>query len=173
MEAGANVEVESVYMEKKVYEPSQQVPMGRVYDVVNISGLWLGTAEVESALLAQDAVAESAVVGFPHELKGQGIYAFVTLKEGFSPSEGLKQWLIAHVRKEIGPIAAPDKIQFAPALPKTRSGKITRRILRIIAEGKIEELGDISTLDDAVVVKELVKTRIGAPTGDNWFWEWF
>jgi acetyl-CoA synthetase len=147
--------------------------MGWVDDVVNISGLWLGTAEVERALLAQDAVAESAVVGFPHELKGPGIYAFVILKEGFSPSEGLKQWLIDHVREEIGPIAAPDKIQFAPTLPRTRSEKITRRILRIIAEGKTEDLGDISTLDDAVVVREFVKTRIGAPTRDNWFWEWF
>jgi len=131
--------------------------MGRVDDVVNVSGLRLGTAEVESALVAHGAVAESAVVGFPHEVKGQGIYAFVTLKEGFSPSEELKKELSAHVRKEIGPIAVPDKIHFAPALPKTRSGKIMRRILRKIAEGSIDELGDISTLDDAAVVQELVK----------------
>jgi len=128
-----------------------------VDDVVNVSGHRLGTAEVESALVAHGAVAESAVVGFPHEVKGQGIYAFVTLKEGFSPSEELKKELSAHVRKEIGPIAVPDKIHFAPALPKTRSGKIMRRILRKIAEGSIDELGDISTLDDAAVVQELVK----------------
>jgi len=133
--------------------------MGRVDDVVNVSGHRLGTAEVESALVAHEMVAESAVVGFPHELKGQGIYAFVTLKEGFRPSEELKKELIAHVRKEIGPIAAPDKIHFAPALPKTRSGKIMRRILRKIAEGSIDELGDISTLDDAAVVKELIMAR--------------
>jgi acetyl-CoA synthetase len=133
--------------------------MGRVDDVVNVSGHRLGTAEVESALVAHEKVAESAVVGFPHELKGQGIYAFVTLIEGVHPSEELKKELIAHVRKEIGPIAAPDKIHFAPALPKTRSGKIMRRILRKIAEGSIDELGDISTLDDAAVVKELVMAR--------------
>jgi acetyl-CoA synthetase len=133
--------------------------MGRVDDVLNVSGHRLGTAEVESALVAHKAVAESAVVGFPHEIKGQGIYAFVSLKTGYKPSEELKKELIAHVRKEIGPIAVPDKLHFAASLPKTRSGKIMRRILRKIAEGKIDELGDVSTLDDAGVVKRLVDDR--------------
>jgi acetyl-CoA synthetase len=133
--------------------------MGRVDDVLNVSGHRMGTAEIESALVAHKAVAESAVVGYPHDVKGQGIYAFVTLKQGFEPTEELEKELILHVRKEIGPIASPDKLHFAEALPKTRSGKIMRRILRKIAEGRIGELGDISTLDDAEVVKELVAER--------------
>ncbi len=130
--------------------------MGRVDDVLNVSGHRMGTAEIESALVAHDAVAESAVVGFPHDVKGQGIYAFVTLKEGFDPTDELKKELIQHVRKEIGPIASPDKLHFAEALPKTRSGKIMRRILRKIAEGQIDQLGDTSTLADPDVVKDLV-----------------
>ena len=108
--------------------------MGRIDDVINISGHRLGTAEVESALVSHDAVAESAVVGFPHEIKGEGIYVFVTLKQGFEPTEELRKVLVQHVRKVIGPIASPDKLQFAPGLPKTRSGKIMRRILRKIAQ---------------------------------------
>ena len=133
--------------------------MGRVDDVINVSGHRLGTAEIESALVAHRAVAESAVVGFPHDIKGQGIYAFVTLKEGFKASEEMKKELIAHIRKEIGPIASPDKLHFADALPKTRSGKIMRRILRKIAEGAITELGDTSTLADPDVVGRLVSGR--------------
>ncbi len=134
--------------------------MGRIDDVLNVSGHRIGTAEVESALVSHPSVAEAAVVGFPHEIKGQGIYAFVTLKKT-SPSpllgkEGIKQ-LVEHVRKEIGPIAVPDKIQFADALPKTRSGKIMRRILRKIAEGKPEEIGDTSTLADPAVVQSLLQ----------------
>ena len=134
--------------------------MGRVDDVINVSGHRMGTAEVESALVSHEAVAESAVVGFPHELKGQGIYAFVTLKEGFKPTEALKKELIKHVRNEIGPIASPDKLHFTDALPKTRSGKIMRRILRKIAEGRIEDLGDTSTLADPDAVHRLVETRL-------------
>ena len=130
--------------------------MGRVDDVINVSGHRMGTAEVESALVAHDAVAESAVVGFPHDIKGQGIYAFVTLKHGFEPTEELKKELIRHVRKEIGPIASPDKLHFAEALPKTRSGKIMRRILRKIAEGQVGEFGDTSTLAEPEVVDKLV-----------------
>jgi acetyl-CoA synthetase len=133
--------------------------MGRVDDVINVSGHRMGTAEVESALVAHEAVAESAVVGFPHEIKGQGIYAFVTLKEGFEASDELKKALVQHVRKEIGPIASPDKLHFTDALPKTRSGKIMRRILRKIAEGAIEELGDTSTLAEPEVVDRLVSGR--------------
>lgn len=133
--------------------------MGRVDDVINVSGHRMGTAEVESALVAHDAVAESAVVGFPHEIKGQGIYAFVTLKQGFEPSDELRKALIQHVRKEIGPIASPDKLHFTDALPKTRSGKIMRRILRKIAEGAIDELGDTSTLAEPDVVDRLVSGR--------------
>jgi acetyl-CoA synthetase len=114
---------------------------------------------VESALVAHAAVAESAVVGYPHDIKGQGIYAFVTLKSGFEPSDDLKKQLINHVRKEIGPIASPDKLHFTDALPKTRSGKIMRRILRKIAEGEIGALGDTSTLADPDVVKRLVDGR--------------
>jgi len=133
--------------------------MGRLDDVINVSGHRLGTAEVESALVSHPAVAESAVVGMPHEIKGQGIYAFVTLKVGVKPSEELKKELVAHVRKQIGPIATPDKIQFAEGLPKTRSGKIMRRILKKIAAGEIKELGDTTTLADPSVVDELVKNR--------------
>ena len=133
--------------------------MGRVDDVINVSGHRLGTAEIESALVAHPAVAESAVVGYPHDIKGQGIYAFVTLKEGFKPSDDMKKDLINHIRKEIGPIASPDKLHFADALPKTRSGKIMRRILRKIAEGAINELGDTSTLADPDVVGRLVSGR--------------
>jgi len=133
--------------------------MGRVDDVINVSGHRMGTAEVESALVAHEAVAESAVVGFPHDIKGQGIYAFVTLKEGFEPTDELKKVLVQHVRKEIGPIASPDKIHFADALPKTRSGKIMRRILRKIAEGQIDNLGDTSTLAEPEVVDRLVAGR--------------
>ena len=133
--------------------------MGRVDDVINVSGHRMGTAEVESALVSHEAVAESAVVGFPHDIKGQGIYAFVTLKEGFEPSNELKKALVAHVRNEIGPIASPDKLHFAPALPKTRSGKIMRRILRKIAEGAVDELGDTSTLAEPEVVDRLVEGR--------------
>jgi acetyl-CoA synthetase len=130
--------------------------MGRVDDVINVSGHRLGTAEVESALVAHPKVAEAAVVGYPHDIKGEGIYAYITLKEGIEFSDELKKELIAHVRKEIGPIASPDKIHFANALPKTRSGKIMRRILRKIAAGDIEQLGDTSTLADPTVVDSLV-----------------
>jgi acetyl-CoA synthetase len=133
--------------------------MGRVDDVINVSGHRLGTAEVESALVAHEAVVESAVVGFPHDVKGQGIYAFVTLKEGFEASEEMRKGLIQHVRKEIGPIASPDSLHFADALPKTRSGKIMRRILRKIAEGAVDELGDTSTLAEPDVVEKLVEGR--------------
>ena len=133
--------------------------MGRVDDVINVSGHRLGTAEIESALVSNKAVAEAAVVGFPHDIKGQGIYAFVTLKEGFKASDDMKKDLVAHIRKEIGPIASPDKLHFTDALPKTRSGKIMRRILRKIAEGAINELGDTSTLADPDVVGRLVSGR--------------
>ncbi|MCO6436046.1 MAG: acetate--CoA ligase [Phycisphaerae bacterium] len=131
---------------------------GRVDDVINVSGHRMGTAEVESALVAHHAVAEAAVVGFPHEIKGQGIYAYVTLKQGQEYTDALKKELVQHVRKEIGPIAAPDVIHWAPGLPKTRSGKIMRRILRKIAEGQPEQVGDTSTLADPGVVKNLVDT---------------
>ena len=133
--------------------------MGRLDDVINVSGHRLGTAEVESALVSHPAVAEAAVVGMPHEIKGDGIYAFVTLKTGIKPSDELKKELVAHVRKQIGPIATPDKIQFAEGLPKTRSGKIMRRILKKIAKGEIKDLGDTTTLADPGVVDELVKNR--------------
>jgi acetyl-CoA synthetase len=134
--------------------------MGRIDDVINVSGHRIGTAEVESALVAHSSVAEAAVIGYPHDIKGQGIYAFVTLKAGIEKSEKLNKDLVAHVRKVIGPIASPDKLQFADALPKTRSGKIMRRILRKIAEDKIEELGDTSTLADPSVVKQLIDERL-------------
>ena len=134
--------------------------MGRIDDVINISGHRLGTAEVESALVSHEAVAEAAVVGFPHEIKGEGIYVYVTLKDGQKPSDELKKILIGHVRTVIGPIATPDKLQFAPGLPKTRSGKIMRRILRKIAWGQVDELGDTSTLADPSVVANLVKERL-------------
>ncbi len=133
--------------------------LGRVDDVINVSGHRLGTAEVESALVSHAAVAEAAVVGYPHEIKGQGIYAYVTLKAGQSPSDDLKKELVKHVRHEIGPIATPDVIQWAPGLPKTRSGKIMRRILRKIAENEPDKVGDTSTLADPTVVESLVANR--------------
>ncbi len=132
---------------------------GRVDDVINVSGHRMGTAEVESALVAHKDVSEAAVVGFPHEIKGQGIYAYVTLMTGMEPSAELRKELVAWVRKEIGPIAAPDVIQFAPGLPKTRSGKIMRRILRKVAENEFGALGDTSTLADSAVVDDLIKNR--------------
>ena len=134
---------------------------GRVDDVINVSGHRMGTAEVESALVAHPKVAEAAVVGFPHDIKGQGIYAYVTLNDDEEPSEALRMELVAWVRKEIGPIASPDAIQWAPGLPKTRSGKIMRRILRKIAANETEGLGDTSTLADPGVVTELVQNRVG------------
>ncbi|MEX0697288.1 MAG: acetate--CoA ligase [Dongiaceae bacterium] len=133
---------------------------GRVDDVINVAGHRLGTAEVESALVAHHKVAEAAVVGYPHDIKGQGIYAYVTLKAGEQPTEALRKELVQWVRKEIGPIASPDLIQWAPGLPKTRSGKIMRRILRKIAENDHEHLGDISTLADPAVVADLVENRM-------------
>ncbi|WP_347358429.1 acetate--CoA ligase [Bdellovibrio sp.] len=133
---------------------------GRVDDVINVSGHRLGTAEIESALVAHSKVAEAAVVGYPHDIKGQGIYAFVTLRSGETPSEDLRKDLIQTVRKEIGPIATPDLIQWAPRLPKTRSGKIMRRILRKIAENHPDQLGDITTLSEPGVVQELVDNRM-------------
>lgn len=133
---------------------------GRVDDVINVSGHRMGTAEVESALVAHPKVAEAAVVGFPHDLKGQGIYAYVTLNADQVPSQALINELVAWVRKQIGPIAAPDVIQWAPSLPKTRSGKIMRRILRKIAANETDSLGDISTLADPGVVNELIESRV-------------
>jgi len=132
---------------------------GRIDDVINVSGHRMGTAEVESALVSHPAVAESAVVGYPHEIKGQGIYAYVTLKNGYDYTDDLKKELQKHVRNEIGPIAQPDIIQWAPGLPKTRSGKIMRRILRKIAAKELDQVGDISTLADPSVVEHLVKNR--------------
>ncbi len=132
---------------------------GRVDDVINVSGHRMGTAEVESALVSHDAVAEAAVVGYPHDIKGQGIYAYVTTVADVSPTDELKAELVKHVRSEIGPIASPDLIQFAPGLPKTRSGKIMRRILRKIAEDSFDSLGDTSTLADPEVVDELIDSR--------------
>jgi len=129
---------------------------GRVDDVINVSGHRLGTAEVESALVAHTQVAEAAVVGYPHDIKGQGIYAYVTLKAGVASTEELRKELVAWVAKEIGAIAKPDVIQWAPGLPKTRSGKIMRRILRKIAEGDTSNLGDTTTLADPSVVQDLV-----------------
>jgi len=133
---------------------------GRVDDVINVSGHRMGTAEVESALVAHEKVAEAAVVGYPHEIKGQGIYAYVTLTLGEEPTDELRQELVQWVRKEIGPIASPDLIQWAPGLPKTRSGKIMRRILRKIAEDDFSNLGDTSTLADPAVVEDLVENRM-------------
>jgi acetyl-CoA synthetase len=133
--------------------------LGRIDDVINVSGHRLGTAEVESALVAHQKVAEAAVIGFPHEIKGEGIYAFVTLNSGIEKTKELKKELIAQVAKEIGPIAKPDKIQFADSLPKTRSGKIMRRILRQIAQGTIDKIGDTSTLADPGVIEKLIKER--------------
>jgi len=132
---------------------------GRVDDVINVSGHRIGSAEVEGALGKHIKVAEAAVVGFPHEIKGQGIYAYVTLKTGESYDDTLTKELVQTVRTEIGPIASPDKIQFTQGLPKTRSGKIMRRILRKIADGNIDQLGDISTLADPSIVDALVKER--------------
>ena len=132
---------------------------GRVDDVINVSGHRIGTAELESALVSHPAVAEAAVVGFPHDIKGQGIYAYVTLKQDQEPSDALAKDLNATVRKEIGPIASIDHLQWAPGLPKTRSGKIMRRILRKIAEDAPEQLGDTSTLADPSVVESLVRNR--------------
>jgi len=134
---------------------------GRVDDVINVSGHRMGTAEVESALVLHPKVAEAAVVGMPHDVKGQGIYAYVTLNAGEEASPALHDELRAHVRREIGPIATPDALQFAPGLPKTRSGKIMRRILRKIAEGDVASLGDTSTLADPAVVDDLVANRVG------------
>ncbi|MFC2013159.1 acetate--CoA ligase [Chloroflexota bacterium] len=133
--------------------------MGRIDDVINISGHRIGSAEVESALVSHPSVAEAAVVGMPHEIKGQAIYAFVTLKVGVAEQEGFKRELVAHVRKQIGPIATPDKIQFTAGMPKTRSGKIMRRILSKIASGNTQEMGDTSTLADPSVVNSLVEGR--------------
>ncbi len=137
---------------------------GRVDDVINVSGHRIGTAEVESALVLHQAVAEAAVVGFPHDIKGQGIYAYVTLMAGVEASEALRIELIKHVRTEIGPVATPDVIHWAPALPKTRSGKIMRRVLRKIAEGDVSNLGDTSTLADPGVVDQLLENQ--GPTKD-------
>jgi acetyl-CoA synthetase len=134
--------------------------MGRIDDVVNVSGHRIGTAEVESALVSHAKVAEAAVAPMPHDIKGQALYAFVTLKEGIEPGDELRKELVAHVRKEIGAIAVPDKIQFAPALPKTRSGKIMRRILRKIAENQVDQIGDTTTLADPHVVEVLVNERM-------------
>ncbi|MGR3694854.1 MAG: AMP-binding enzyme, partial [Sagittula sp.] len=133
---------------------------GRVDDVINVSGHRMGTAEVESALVAHEKVAEAAVVGYPHEIKGQGIYCYVTLMNGVEPSDELRKELRTWVRQEIGPIASPDLIQWAPGLPKTRSGKIMRRILRKIAENDYGALGDTSTLAEPAVVDDLIENRM-------------
>jgi acetyl-CoA synthetase len=133
---------------------------GRVDDVINVSGHRMGTAEVESALVVHEHVAEAAVVGFPHPIKGQGIYAYVTLMKDIEPTDELKRELVMLVRSEIGPIAAPDVIQWAPGLPKTRSGKIMRRILRKVAANEVDQLGDTSTLADPSVVDHLVANRV-------------
>jgi acetyl-CoA synthetase len=130
-----------------------------VDDVINVSGHRLGTAEVESALVLHPAVSEAAVVGYPHAIKGQGIYAYVTLMHNVSPSEELRKELVQHVRTEIGAIATPDVIQWAPGLPKTRSGKIMRRILRKVAANELDNLGDTTTLADPAVVDDLVSHR--------------
>ncbi|MFN3164853.1 MAG: AMP-binding enzyme, partial [Pseudohongiellaceae bacterium] len=132
---------------------------GRVDDVINVSGHRLGTAEIESALVLHDKVAEAAVVGYPHDIKGQGIYAYVTLMQGVQESEELRDALIKFVANEIGAFAKPEIIQFAPGLPKTRSGKIMRRILRKIAANELENLGDITTLADPAVVDQLIENR--------------
>jgi acetyl-CoA synthetase len=132
---------------------------GRVDDVINVAGHRLGTAEIESALVGHASVAEAAVVGFPHEIKGQGIYAYVTLKAGVEATQELRAELVAQVRKAISPIATPDVIQWAPRLPKTRSGKIMRRILRKVAQGEFDQVGDTSTLADPDCVRELVANR--------------
>jgi len=134
--------------------------MGRIDDVIKVSGHRIGTAEVESALVSYPSVAEAAVVGMPHPIKGEGIYAYVTLKAGINGTDDLRKELVAHVRKVIGPIASPDKIQFTDALPKTRSGKIMRRILVKIAAGNTSNLGDTSTLADPAVVDTLIKGKL-------------
>ncbi|MGR8942166.1 MAG: acetate--CoA ligase, partial [Gammaproteobacteria bacterium] len=136
---------------------------GRIDDVINVSGHRLGTAEIESALVLHDMVAEAAVVGYPHTIKGQGVYAYVTLNAGVEPTEALRKELDELVRKEIGPIAHPDIIQWAPSLPKTRSGKIMRRILRKVAAGELENLGDTSTLSDPAVVQNIIDHRVVKP----------
>jgi len=133
---------------------------GRMDDVLNVSGHRLGTAEIESALVLHEKVAESAVVGYEHNIKGQGIYAYVTLMDGEAPSDDIKKELIKLCVQQIGPIAKPDLIQWAPGLPKTRSGKIMRRILRKIATNEIDSLGDTSTLADPSVVDELIENRL-------------
>jgi acetyl-CoA synthetase len=133
---------------------------GRIDDVINVSGHRIGTAEVESALVLHDSIAEAAVVGYPHDIKGQGIYAFVTPMNGIDPNDDLKKELLAHVSQEIGSFAKPDLIQWAPALPKTRSGKIMRRILRKIACNELDSLGDTSTLADPSVVQGLIDKRL-------------
>jgi acetyl-CoA synthetase len=133
---------------------------GRVDDVLNVSGHRLGTAEIESALVLHDAVAEAAVVGCPHDVKGQGIYAYVTLMHDIEPSDALRQELTDLTVREIGAIAKPDYIQFSPALPKTRSGKIMRRILRKVAANELDSLGDTSTLADADVVTHIIDERL-------------
>ncbi|PSQ82613.1 MAG: acetyl-coenzyme A synthetase, partial [Bacteroidetes bacterium QS_7_67_15] len=132
---------------------------GRVDDVLNVSGHRIGTAEIESALVSHDAVAEAAVAGFPHDIKGQGIYAYVTLVVGTSESEDLSSELRQHVRSELGPIVTPDAVHFTQALPKTRSGKIMRRVLRQVAAGDTDDFGDTSTLADESVVEKLVEDR--------------
>ena len=132
---------------------------GRVDDVINVSGHRMGTAEVESALVAHAKVAEAAVVGYPHDIKGQGIYCYVTLMAGVEANDELRKELVGHVRREIGPVASPDAIQWAPGLPKTRSGKIMRRILRKIAEDDFGSLGDTSTLAEPAVVDDLIANR--------------
>lgn len=134
--------------------------MGRVDDVINISGHRIGTAEVESALVSHSVVAEAAVVGYPHEIKGQALYVFVTVNDGVEKNDELIKEFIKHIRNEIGPIATPDKIQFADTLPKTRSGKIMRRILKKIAANDTGDLGDTSTLLDPSVVDKLIKERV-------------
>jgi acetyl-CoA synthetase len=144
----------------KVDEDGDYWLLGRIDDVLNVSGHRLGTAELENALVSHEGVAEAAVVGFPHDIKGEGIYAYVTVKTGYTPSEGLREELAAHVRKKIGPIARPDKLQFVRGLPKTRSGKIMRRILRKIARGDVENMGDTSTLADSSVVDSIIKDRL-------------
>ncbi len=133
--------------------------LGRVDDVIRSSGYRLGTTEIENVLVSHEAVAEAAVVGFPHELKGQGIYAFVTLRPGFEKTEEMKKTLLEHVQRKIGPLATPDKIQLVDVLSKTLSGKIMRRILRKIAAGDIDDLGDTSTLADPSVVQDLIRGR--------------
>ena len=145
--------------ERVLGRPGAHWITGRVDDVINVSGHRLGTAEVESALVSHPKVAEAAVVGYPHDIKGQGIYAYVTLNAGEEGDEALRKELVQWVRREIGPIASPDAIQFAPGLPKTRSGKIMRRILRKIAENDFTNLGDTSTLADPAVVDDLVGNR--------------